>query len=192
MYSDVLCMALRETLSTRAVGDVVYCECSMPSVASGAEAPQVDLVRFDALGDSEWDVDWSPRSWWLRLGVEVGMGLRVDVRVAEVRVRGRVRVGLSKNLSSVRVAFVGEGPLIELGVETSVFVGGVVPIPVRQSVDEGVRAAVSDFVDDNLVGENSMVFVIRDRRPEQDGITKEEVEEARSAAARHAAFTNIV
>lgn len=171
-----------------AVASVEHCECSMPAL--DAEAPDCALVRFDGLAGSEWDLDWAPASWWVDVRLTTALGLCVAVHVSAMRVRGRVRVGLSGDLSSVRLGFAAGRPLIELAIESSVNVG-YLPIPgsLRETIDGGIRAAVSAFVEDNLVGGNTMLFVLR-RRPAE--VSDADVAAATEAARRHASITSLV
>jgi hypothetical protein len=189
-YSAVARGLVRNALlALPSVSAVDLCECSFPAVASGAEAPALVLAHYDGLGYSEWEVDWRPASWWHSVALTTTLGLRVRVHVSALRVVGRVRVALSDDLSAVRLSFAGS-PVVELSIETTVSIaGGYVPIPVRDTIDEGIRAAVSGFVRDNLVDEKSMVFVLRRRPP---SVSEEEVAAALEAAQRQSSIMSLV
>lgn len=186
-YAGVARGLLREALlALETVSSVEHCECSMPAVASGAELPVVDLVRYDGLDYCEWECDWRPKSWWLSVSLRTVLGLSVSVRVSEIRVEGLVRVALSEDVSSLRLAFSGS-PRIELGIDTRCSVGSI-PVPLRDTIDEGIRTAVTSFVEDNLINGNSMLFVLR-RKNEELG--DEDVAAATEAAQRHSSITSL-
>lgn len=189
-YSGVARALLRASLAALpTVASVDVCECSFPAVASGAEAPALASVRWDGLGYSEWDADWRPASWWLGVQLTTALGLVVRVRVSGMRVRGRVRVALAGDLSAVRVAFAGR-PVVELSIETAVsMAGGYVPVPIRETIDEGIRKAVSGFVRDNLVKGQSMIFVLR-RRPVD--VSDEDIATALEAAQRQSSIAGLI
>lgn len=179
-YSHVARSVLLSTLETLpSVSSVSFCECSMPSIASGAEAPNLDLIRFDGLDYSEWGVSWSPRSWWLSVALTTILGLHVHVRVSNFRLQGQLRCSLSLDLSSLRLAFAGS-PKLDLVIETKVGLG-VVPVPLRDSIETTVRDGIANFFSANLLNENSMLFVLRRR---QYAIGDDELAAAIDAANR--------
>lgn len=179
-YARIARTLLVDTLETLpSITSIRHCECSMPSIASGAEAPVLDLVRFDGLSYSEWDVLWSPRSWWLSVAVTTAVGLHVHVRVSNLKLQGRFRCSLPHDLSSVRIGFAGS-PHIDLSIETEIGIG-VVPVPFHESIESTVREGIANFFAGNLLNDNSMLFVLRRR---QCLIGEEEVAAAVEAAKR--------
>jgi hypothetical protein len=137
----LLANALASLSVVTAVGHV---ECSMPSVASGAEGPDLHIARYDGLHYSEWDVDWRPSSWWLSVAVATSLALRVQVRVSGIRITGRARCALPRDLSSVRVSFV-DAPKLELQIQTSVELSSV-PVPLQANIDHEIREHITRFV----------------------------------------------
>lgn len=175
---DLLSAAL---LTLESVDGLRHVECSMPCVA--AEAPHVSMREWAGLDYSEWDVEWSPSSWWVSVsadGSRWGLGFNVLTRVSAMRLEGALRCAFSKDLTSMRTSFM-EKPCLEMDVESSVG-WGVVPIPVRVQIEAMVRAEIERFVEQRLTGDESMVVVLR--RKALAKITESDLLEARDQAKR--------
>lgn len=148
-YSRHARILLRDALlSLPSVSEVGHVECSMPSLASGSDAPFVEPVRFDGLQYSEWDVEWRPRSWWLSVAIKTPLLLRIYVRLTGMGVVGRMRCSLSADLSSVRLAF-SRRPSVWWTTETRVLGFGAVPEVLKSGLDAEIANQVERFTVSN-------------------------------------------
>lgn len=156
---------LRELLSAgllplESVDELRHVECSMPCVAG--EKPEVCLIRWCGVQYSEWDIKFSPASWWVSvsaIGTRWGMSFNCLTNVTDIRIDGVFRVAFADDLTALRVSF-RERPRIEMKVESSVG-WGVVPLPVREQIEGMVREEMEGFVERKLMGDESMVVVLR-------------------------------
>ena len=177
---------LRELLSDaldelELIDELRHVECSMPSIPS--ESPHLTLVDWRGLPYSTWDIQWSPNSWWVSVsavGYRWGLSFNVLTQCSSITIHGRLRCAFSPDLTSVRLSFVQE-PDLHMSIESTVG-WGAVPIPVREQIESIVRAQILSFISNNLVGEESLVVVLR--RKAIQAISNEDLQEARAAAQR--------
>lgn len=150
-----------ETLDS--IDELKHVECSMPSIA--AEAPTIDLVHWSGLHFSEWDVQWTPTSWWVSVsadGSRWGLAFNCLAKVSEISLAGRLRCSFSRDLSAVRVRFAHK-PCLDTTVDTSVG-WGAVPLPVRESIVHLIQSEIENFVNSRLCNDEGMIIVLR-RKP---------------------------
>lgn len=184
MTESFYARSLRELLSSallslETVESLSHIECSFPCVKN--EIPSVELVTWAGLRYSEWDIDWAPHSWWVSasaLGSRWGLAFNCLTTVSRIRLKGCLRCSFADDMSSVRVAF-RETPSVDMSVE-SVVGWGLMPIPVKESIEELVIAEIERFVRERLT-EDSVVVVLR-RRPA--GVSDLDIMEARLQATR--------
>lgn len=178
LLRELLCDAL---LGVASIDALRHVECSLPSLPT--ERPALSLVRWDGLTDSEWDVEWSPTSWWVSVsavGSRWGIGFNAVTRCSAIHVSGRLRAAFSPDLTALRVAFV-DTPHLAMSVRSRVG-WGAVPLPVRQQIEQVVRNQLRDFVSDTLVSDQGLVIVLRRKAVEL--VTEDDVREATEAAER--------
>jgi len=144
-YAEMFRQLIRKALSgVEAIQNIEYTECSFPSVPS--EAPQCELVVWRGLEYSEWDVDWSPNSWWVAVSVSGRQGtflpsFSVVATVSEFHVTGkRLRVALARDCGSVRLSFC-EMPVIALSVGTRAVLGSI-PLPLQDRIERAISREV--------------------------------------------------
>lgn len=163
-YSRSLRALLTSALeSLDSIEALQHVECSMPSIA--AEAPEINLVQWHGLHFSEWDVQWTPTSWWVSVsadGSRWGLAFNCLANVSQISLTTRLRCSFSKDLSAVRVRFTGT-PRLDMQVDTTVG-WGVVPVPVRESIEQMIRSEIQNFMDSRLCNDEGMIIVLR-RRP---------------------------
>lgn len=163
-YSRSLRALLTSALeSLDSIDALQHVECSMPSIA--AEAPQIDLVQWHGLHFSEWDVQWTPTSWWVSVsadGSRWGLAFNCLAKVSQISLTTRLRCSFSQDLSAVRVRFTGT-PHLDMQVDTTVG-WGIVPVPVRESIEQMIRSEIENFMDTRLRNDEGMIIVLR-RRP---------------------------
>lgn len=192
MTDSVYSRTLRELLtnalqSLDTVDSLQHVLCSMPSLKK--EAPTINLVRWDGLKFSEWDVSWAPTSWWVSVsadGSRWGLAFNCLARVSDIHLNGRMQCSLSNDLTAVRTRF-SIPPNIRLDVATSVG-WGVVPVPVQQSIAQLIRSQIERFVDSRLCSDEGMVIVLRRKYPLK--LSENDINEA-AAQARSASSVRL-
>lgn len=178
LLRDLLSDAL---LTLDEVDELRHVECSMPCVKS--EKPKVEMIEWNGLPYSEWMLEWSPHSWWVSVsavGSRWGLGFNVLTRVSSISLKGVIRCSFSEDLTALRVSF-RETPALLMSIESSVG-WGVVPIPVREQIENLVRVEIERFVEQRLTGEENMVVVLR--RKADPSISDSDIEEAIHQAER--------
>ncbi len=182
VYSRLLRALLTQALAgVSAIDELRHVECSMPSLA--AERPSISLLQWSSLAYSEWHITWSPASWWVSVscvGYRWGLSFNVLTSCSSIFVRGVLRCAFSEDLTSLRVSFTRE-PTLHMSVESKVG-WGAVPVPVQEQIEGIVRSEIHKFVMENLVGNESLVVVLR--RKAKELVSDEDVQEAKEAAKR--------
>lgn len=182
VYARALRALLTQALAAvPSIDELRHVECSMPSLA--AEQPSISLLHWGSLSYSEWHVTWSPASWWVSvscIGYRWGLSFNVLTTCSNIFVRGIVRCAFSEDLTSLRVSFTRE-PTLHMTVESKVG-WGAVPVPVQEQIEGIVREEIHRFVSENLVGNESLVVVLR--RKAKEAVSAEDVVEAKEAAKR--------
>jgi len=159
-YADVLSDLLTSSLSnSQVVQQVDYVQCSFPCLES--EKPNIRMIRWLGMHGGEFEVDWQPKSWWIALSVQGGLGAQLVVTISGLSVKGIARTALSYDCSALRLSF-WEFARLDMNASSKVVVGtGSLPIPMRAWIEKLVVKKVEEIVHNYLVSPNERVIVLR-------------------------------
>lgn len=176
------------------VESVKYINCSFPSVA--ADAPFLQLVKYDALDSSRWAVAWSP-CWSVELCLEGHSFLvpfKLVIRLRSLRLRGELTATFPPDLAYAIVSFV-EFPEVKFEVDSDVSVGAV-PMPLKSAVSHKIRAELHKWMASRVVAPSAMRVNRKHEGAPKDQPTLQQVvlngtiHSAASLAERHGSQTH--
>ncbi len=136
------------------IENVKYVNCSFPSVA--ADAPFLQLLSYNALDSSRWEVAWSP-CWSVELCLEGHSFLvpfSVVVRLRSLRLRGEMTMSFPPDMAHAIISFV-DTPEVQFEVDSDVSVGAV-PMPLKSAVSHKIRAELHKWMASRVVAPQAM------------------------------------
>ena len=175
IYRDECTKLLRATLGTvEQIQSVRYVDCSFPSVPT--EAPHIQLIRWESLQDSEWQLRWAP-SWSIQVAVEGQQYLSFNLmlRLFDFRVSGRLKFRATPDLSTINISFL-QMPKLRLKTECTVSWGSVA-LPLQTYIEQVVQDEFQRWTRDNCVAPHEMVLQPASFQPKK-GLTDADVEKA--------------
>jgi hypothetical protein len=94
-----------------------------------AQAPHIQLLRWESMQDSEWQLRWAP-SWSVQVAVEGQQYLQfsLTLRLFDLRLSGRMALKMSTDLSAITMSFT-QPPKLRLKTECTVSWGSVRAAP---------------------------------------------------------------
>ena len=175
MYNTECSTLLRDALKTvEQIQTIKYVDCSFPSVPS--EAPHIQLIRWESMQYSEWQVRWAP-SWSVQVAVEGLQYLQFTLmlRLFDFRISGRIVFRASNDLSEIKLMFLSQ-PKMRLKTECSVSWGSV-PLPLQTYIETVVQDEFQRYTRDNVVTPHEMALHPTSFQPKK-GLTEADVERA--------------
>ena len=190
MYKDECSTLLRDALKTvEQIQTIKYIDCSFPSVPT--EAPHIQLIRWESMQYSEWQVRWAP-SWKVQVAVEGLQYLQFTLmlRLFDFRISGRMVFRASNDLSEIKMMFLAQ-PKMRLKTECSVSWGSV-PLPLQTYIETVVQDELKRWTKDNVVTPHEMAIRPQSFQPKK-GLNEADVERAIRATqlARQLAAVNM-
>ena len=145
------------------------CEC---------QAPHIQLIRWESLTDSEWQLRWAP-SWSVQVAVEGSqyLSFSLTLRLFDFRVSGRLKFRATPDLSTIVLSFV-QMPKLRLKTECTVSWGSVA-LPLQTYIEQVVQDEFQRWTKDNCVAPHEMVLNPASFQPKK-GLTDADVEKVRS------------
>ena len=178
-YKRLATGILREGLEAVSL-DVQFVQCSFPSTI--LNAPNVELVTFESLSDSLWNITWAPL-WKIDLGVSGKKALipyNTLVEVSQFHIRGSIKLSLAHDLSELTISFI-QKPEIAMALESSLRVANSVPVPLRNVIESAIRTAIDTWIVENLVAPHRTT-VRMDRLIKKNTLTANDIAAAQQAA----------
>ena len=135
---------------------VRYVKCSFPSVR--AEAPQMKLLRWVSLEESEWDVAFAP-CWKIELCLEgrsMMLPFKLLVRVGAIRMRGEVRLSFPPEhmLMHTLLSF-NQMPNFDMSIDSEVSLG-MVPMPLQRGASALIRHELRKWMKNKAVAPHAI------------------------------------
>ena len=168
IYKTECSTLLKDTLATvEQIQAVRFVDCSFPSVPS--EAPHIQLIRWESMQDSEWQLRWAP-SWSVQVAVEGSQYLQFSLmlRLFDLRVSGRITLKMSTDLSTIVISF-KQPPRLRLKTECSVSWGNV-PLPLQTYIETVVQDEFQRWTMENVVAPHEMTLHPSSFQP-KEGVT---------------------
>ena len=137
IYKTECSTLLRDALTgVEQIQAVRFVDCSFPSVP--AEAPHIQLIRWESMQDSEWQLRWAP-SWSVQVAVEGQqyVSFSLMLRLYDLRLSGRITLKMSTDLSKITISF-KQPPKLRLKTECTVSWGSV-PLPLQTYIETVVQ-----------------------------------------------------
>lgn len=175
MYKTECSTMLRDALKTvEQIQAVRFVDCSFPSVPS--EAPHIQLLRWESMQDSEWQLRWAP-SWSVQVAVEGQQYLQfsLTLRLFDLRLSGRMALKMSTDLSAITMSFT-QPPKLRLKTECTVSWGSV-PLPLQTYIETVIQDEFQRYVVDNVVSPHEMTINPESFQPKK-GLTDADVKRA--------------
>jgi hypothetical protein len=152
---------LTETLLTvEGVTSVRWVRCSFPS--SPSHAPQMDLVEWQGLGSSTWDVQWAP-PWAVQVCLEAKRYIPVTVlvNVQGMALRGRLVAEFASDMSEVALSFVS-APTTHMDIECDVTVSGFASmfLPFEDTIKAMMHSSLHDIITNGWVRPHSTTVTL--------------------------------
>jgi hypothetical protein len=143
---------------------------------SRAQAPHIQLIRWESLQDSEWQLRWAP-SWSVQVAVEGTqyLSFQLTLRLFDFRVSGRVKFRATPDLSTINISFL-QMPKLRLKTECTVSWGSVA-LPLQTYIEQVVQDEFQRWTRDNCVAPHEMVLQPASFQPKK-GLTDADVEKA--------------
>jgi len=116
----------------------------------------MQLVKYDALDWSRWEVAWSP-CWSVELCLEGHSFLvpfKLVIRLRSLRLRGELTATFAPDLAYAIISFV-EFPEVQFEVDSDVSVGAV-PMPLKSAVSHKIRAELHKWMASRVVAPSAM------------------------------------
>jgi hypothetical protein len=141
-----------------------------------AQAPHIQLIRWESLQDSEWQLRWAP-SWSVQVAVEGTqyLSFQLTLRLFDFRVSGRVKFRATPDLSKIIISFL-QMPKLRLKTECTVSWGSVA-LPLQTYIEQVVQDEFQRWTRDNCVAPHEMVLQPESFQPKK-GLTDADVEKA--------------
>ena len=136
------------------VETVRYIRCVFPAAA--ANAPNLQLKRYESLQWSRWDVVWSP-CWSIELCLEghsLFVPFKLVCRVRDLKLRGELTACFPPDLGHVTFSFV-ELPDVRFEVDSETSIGNV-PTPLQRGVSKLIKHQLTKWMNSRVVAPNSM------------------------------------
>ena len=137
MYKTECSTLLKDALNgVEQIQAVRFVDCSFPSVP--AEAPHIQLIRWESMQDSEWQLRWAP-SWSVQVAVEGQqyVSFSMSMRLYDLRLSGRITLKMSTDLATIIISF-KQPPKLRLKTECTVSWGSV-PLPLQTYIEQVVQ-----------------------------------------------------
>jgi len=134
---------------------VRYIRCVFPAAA--ANAPNLQLKRYESLQWSRWDVVWSPSSWSIELCLEghsLFVPFKLVCRVRDLKLRGEMTACFPPDLGHVTFSFV-ELPEVKFEIDSETSIGSV-PTPLQRGVSKLIKHQLTKWMSARVVAPNSM------------------------------------
>lgn len=189
MYKTECSALLRDALKgVEQIQAVRFVDCSFPSVPS--EAPHIQLIRWESMEDSEWQLRWAP-SWSIAVAVEGQQYLQfsLTLRLFDLRLSGRITLKMATDLSSITISF-KQMPKLRIRTECTVSWGSV-PLPLQTYIETVVQDEFQRWIVDNAVAPHEITLTPSAFQPKK-GLTDADVERAIRAVGLARAISNPV
>jgi len=180
LVNDLLTSALETAENVQKVN---FVQCSFPCVQK--EQPKLKVLRWDGMKYGEFELIWTPSSWWIAASLQASLGCQLIVTLRSLSIRGIVRTALSYDCSALRFSFCSM-PKLTMKASSQIVVGSV-PLPVQDWTERLIIRKIHEIVRRYLV-ESERVIILR--RPYNLSLTDEDFVAAEKAAMRAVSITN--